>query len=461
MSSKNLFWQFVLVIFILFPNTGRSQFCDSIVVPPTTINSIFVTDTSTGSVSISPFPGSSCNNVYTSPINSTLLGLTGAFTYTMNFSFPVNNLDFLIVAGGGGGGNCCIEDFTFTTNAGIPSIVDQGSCRTTISNNVIRQGLPGQLVGGGNFTLVNPVPYTSLTVSGSGPGAGGSFFAICSSSVVSQVDTTMDICKGDSVFIGGKYQKEPGFYADTIFGGAANGDDSIVVTNLIVNSIAVDLGKDTTLCQGDALTLDATTSNASYLWQDSTTAPTFNVTKDGIYWVQITVDDCIASDTIFINTNSIDVDLGRDTTLNQGDALTLDATTSNASYLWQDSTRAPTFNVTKDGIYWVQITVGDCSASDTILINKAEDRETFLEMPNVFTPNNDGINDQFAPMNSKGIISMHLVIYTRWGNKLFETNSTVEWEGQDATDGIYFWTIDYTDINGAENKLSGYVTVLR
>lgn len=42
-------------------------------------------------------------------------------------------------------------------------------------------------------------------------------------------------------------------------------------------------------------------------------------------------------------------------------------------------------------------------------------------MPNIFTPNNDGINDLFVPVISIGIVSMNTTIYNRWGNKIFET----------------------------------------
>ncbi|MFH1161599.1 MAG: PKD-like domain-containing protein [bacterium] len=63
---------------------------------------------------------------------------------------------------------------------------------------------------------------------------------------------------------------------------------------------SVDLGPDTTLCQGETLLLDATTPNATYLWQDNSTNPTFTVTQSGTYWVQVSVSNCITTDTIQI-----------------------------------------------------------------------------------------------------------------------------------------------------------------
>ncbi|MCW8898750.1 MAG: hypothetical protein OQJ96_13190, partial [Flavobacteriales bacterium] len=140
-----------------------------------------------------------------------------------------------------------------------------------------------------------------------------------------------------------------------------------IITHLISppssNTTNLNLGNDTTLCQGDTLILDATTPNATYLWQDNTTNPTFSVTQQGSYWVQVTVNNCTTTDVINITYNpSPSINLGNDTTLCQGEILLLDATLPNATYLWQDNTTNPTFNVTQQGVYWVQVT-NSCGSS--------------------------------------------------------------------------------------------------
>jgi gliding motility-associated-like protein len=90
-----------------------------------------------------------------------------------------------------------------------------------------------------------------------------------------------------------------------------------------------------------------------------------------------------------------------------------------------------------------------------------------LELPNVITPNGDNSNDLFTPNMIKGIASLSTTILNRWGNKVFVTNNLlIEWNGkaqsgQDVTDGVYFWVIEYTDISGKENSKSGIVTVVR
>jgi len=63
----------------------------------------------------------------------------------------------------------------------------------------------------------------------------------------------------------------------------------------------IDLGLDTVLCQGDTLTLDAAHFNVDYLWQDNSTASTFDVSQQGNYWVQLTNSCGSVSDTINVS----------------------------------------------------------------------------------------------------------------------------------------------------------------
>jgi gliding motility-associated-like protein len=95
-----------------------------------------------------------------------------------------------------------------------------------------------------------------------------------------------------------------------------------------------------------------------------------------------------------------------------------------------------------------------------VVLISEEDCEIVLEIPTVFTPNNDGSNDLFIPIISKGIVSMKTIIYNRWGNTIFETNNLlIHWNGQGVSDGTYFWVVNYIDINRDENIIKGHVTV--
>jgi hypothetical protein len=153
--------------------------CSSSVVPPTVINGITITDSFTGSVGLHANPFTSCGNV-TTPANSRWLGQNGPFSYTMNFSSPVNNITIFLTATG----QLNNENFVFTTNTGtgIPTISSTSSCFTTIIGNQILSGAGAPITGGGGkFLIQNSVNFTSLTITGSGVSS-GSLLSICTDS---------------------------------------------------------------------------------------------------------------------------------------------------------------------------------------------------------------------------------------------------------------------------------------
>ncbi|WP_367390181.1 gliding motility-associated C-terminal domain-containing protein [Lewinella sp. LCG006] len=130
------------------------------------------------------------------------------------------------------------------------------------------------------------------------------------------------------------------------------------------------LGADTTLCTGDSLLLDASLPNTSYLWQDGTTTPTFLATSGGVYTVALSRDDCTITDTLQITELSFGaLDLGADTTLCPGNSLTLAADIPGANYVWQDQSTGADFTLSAPGLYWVTASVGDCAATDSILVS--------------------------------------------------------------------------------------------
>ena len=134
----------------------------------------------------------------------------------------------------------------------------------------------------------------------------------------------------------------------------------------------VNLGNDTNLCQGQPFILNATSTNAHYLWQNGSTLPTYTVTSTGTYWVKVWVNSgCYARDTIHVTYNNI-VNIGPDTTLCYGQTLTLNATYSNATYLWQDGSIGATFTVGPPYtpyVFWVKVTTPGCIGYDTLNVS--------------------------------------------------------------------------------------------
>ena len=165
---------------IIQVNIIPSPQCTSSVVPPTTLNGVFITDNFSGSVLTYPTPFTSCGSV-TTPENSIWLGSSGSFIYTLNFSVPVNNLVLALTAAG----QQLNEEFIFTTNTEIPTITSPVSCYSVITGNTIFSGENGDdFGGGGGVFIINTItPFTSLTISGPG-GQNGSLVSICSNSVI-------------------------------------------------------------------------------------------------------------------------------------------------------------------------------------------------------------------------------------------------------------------------------------
>ncbi len=135
------------------------------------------------------------------------------------------------------------------------------------------------------------------------------------------------------------------------------------------------------------------------------------------------------------------------------------------SYKWQDSSTTSTFTISSANpsinTYWVRVTSNTCIGTDVVTIN-INDCDIDLEIPNVFTPNGDGINDVFTPGKRKGILKMNTSIFNRWGKLIYETNDLqIAWEGKDFADGVYYWLINYTDITGKASSINGSTTIIR
>lgn len=160
----------------------------------------------------------------------------------------------------------------------------------------------------------------------------------------------------------------PGLYWVTVENRGCRVRDSIRVSYLAYPQ--VNLGPDTTLCDGDSLQLSATSPLGSLLWQDASTDPTFTVTQAGLYWVVASNLCGTAQDSVEISYTSYpQLDLGPDTVLCAGDQFTVSAAAANAgAYTWQNSSTAANFNISSAGIYWVDADNQGCISRDSIQV---------------------------------------------------------------------------------------------
>jgi gliding motility-associated-like protein len=153
-----------------------------------------------------------------------------------------------------------------------------------------------------------------------------------------------------------------------------------------------------------------------------------------------------------------------------GDSVRLDAGAGFSSYLWQDSSTSRYFTAINQGVY--RVTVLDslgCTAGDSIAL-KVCSASVFV--PDAFSPNDDGLNDEFRPITTQeGITSFSLRIFNRWGEMVFESNDLQHgWNGKVngtvAPPGTYVWKIDFqvstlTTGGNSSTSLHGNVILVR
>lgn len=100
------------------------------------------------------------------------------------------------------------------------------------------------------------------------------------------------------------------------------------------------------------------------------------------------------------------------------------------------------------------------TAQDTIVLN-----ESFILVPNVFTPNGDGVNDEFR-VAYRSICEFHCWVYNRWQHIVYQWDDPAKgWDGtyngRKEPDSAYIYIIEATGCDGQRYKLKGTVNLLR
>lgn len=126
----------------------------------------------------------------------------------------------------------------------------------------------------------------------------------------------------------------------------------------------------------------------------------------------------------------------------------------------------PSFTFEKAGAYPVTLIVANkWGCIDTITKAVLVGLDANLYVPNVFTPDGDGVNDVFQP-KGYGITSYRLQIFNRWGELIFESNDfATGWDGtvkgKVIKDESYVWKITAGDVKGRNKEYTGHVSILK
>ena len=257
--------------------------------------------------------------------------------------------------------------------------------------------------------------------------------------------------------------------------------------SLLVNAptgISVNAGSDITICPGTTTLLTAT-GTSNYSWSPPTALSstntastnanpsstiTYTVTGNSVCSTGPAIDSLTV--TVFAG-QALAVNAGIDQDVCGSTSFTLSAISSggfgNNSYTWaliSGTTADSIVNSNLISAYVIpsaenintyQVTVVDTcgnTASDIVIVNVIIDCK--LKIPNVFTPNGDGINDIFL-ISGLGIKTFSASIFDRWGREVFRTIDIKEsWDGKDADDGTYYYIIKAESIIGKQFDEKGF-----
>jgi len=248
--------------------------------------------------------------------------------------------------------------------------------------------------------------------------------------------------------------------------------DSIFITVGYLPALSV--SKDTGICIGDVVVLTAS-GNGDLLWSTGDTVSSISVNPLTDTWYYVTVaNNCGASDDS-INVTVLPLPAAtaeHDTTIDYGSSVQLTGQ-GGITYSWNPATglsctncQNPVASPTETTTYYLSVTDSNgCVSMDSVII-RVNEPLSYLNIPNVFSPDNDEWNNVFA-FESEGIEYFKGTIYNRWGTKIAELHSVYEsWDGRTesgslATEGVYYYIIHAIGEDNRTYYTHGTVTLIR
>ncbi len=248
----------------------------------------------------------------------------------------------------------------------------------------------------------------------------------------------------------------------------------VVIKDLPVPPQAID----TTVCryttgvkiniQGDSIKWYNTISGAGSFTQPEIST---NDTVSTILFATQTVNGCESQKTTFtIKKKDLPIfELGDNITICQGDSVLIGSSQENVTYIWNTGLTTCCIVVKESGTYTQNMTNICGTKTDDITVT-ASPCGRCVYVPSAFTPNNDGLNDQFGASPICTIKQFRMKIYNRWSDLVFQSgNINDKWDGRvkgkEARMDTYYYYIEYIAETPNEpnrkSSLKGDVTLIR
>ncbi len=230
-----------------------------------------------------------------------------------------------------------------------------------------------------------------------------------------------------------------------------------------------------TICPGQTSTLTVMGGSAPYTWSNSTNTSSVVISTGGTVTVSNTNSCGTGTAFIIVSVDNIHANI----TANPATGLKplvvnfINNSTGGTGYVWDFdnghtavtySAQAQTYTVAGNYTVSLIVTDGVCTDRGTVII-KVLDEDFGLIIPNVFTPNNDLVNDLFK-VKASGISDFNCMVFDRWGLKLFSWNDINDgWDGTNngkpCTAGTYFYIITAKNSSDKAINKQGTISLFR
>lgn len=232
-------------------------------------------------------------------------------------------------------------------------------------------------------------------------------------------------------------------------------------------------------CAGDDITLNVRESiDNTYRWTPTTFLsdptiqnPECNAPEPMTYIVQY-LDKCSKeiSDTIHVGIlEKPNLDAMDDITLCIDEKTTLSVPNPYGTVVWNNDNTGSSYDLLNfEGVLSIKSS-NICGSDSTTLSVAIDDCICAMWYPNVITPNQDGLNESFGPVDiCRNINTYQLRIYNRWGERVFQTNNPNHyWDAlnpqNNVVSGVYYWVASWTNTEKGQAKettRSGSVNVI-
>lgn len=282
-----------------------------------------------------------------------------------------------------------------------------------------------------------------------------------------------------------QYPPVAGQYTVTVYdsSGCKARDSVMVSVNATPN---IDAGPDTLLCKGIPYTIPAASNATNAEWQPQANLDNYNAlnpvfdARDSVkYYLTVTDNNgCKNIDSVVLRVGGPEIYAGNDTAVCPTFETQLQVIASAGTILWQPATGlsdaaslTPMFSGEEAVTYNISVTDSNgCIAYDELRIEMAP-CETYIKIPQAFTPNGDGMNDFFTVFGQY-IDDYEIRIFNRWGEMVYQSTNVAElnnlgagWDGtykgklQDVGTFVYYIYVKYSGGEKAEKK--GNITLIR